>query len=98
MAEPTETDATIHEFPDMASDVLTERQRSILVTIRDSVESRGYPPSMREIGQAVGLTSTSSVKHQAHRARGQGLPAQGPAPPARDRGRHAGEHSRGPGH
>ncbi|MFV0287367.1 MAG: transcriptional repressor LexA [Demequina sp.] len=48
----------------MASDVLTERQRSILVTIRDSVESRGYPPSMREIGQAVGLTSTSSVKHQ----------------------------------
>src|SRR6185437_16344839 len=32
--------------------------------IRDSVERRGYPPSMREIGEAVGLTSTSSVAHQ----------------------------------
>ena len=32
--------------------------------IRDSVERRGYPPSMREIGEAVGLTSSSSVSHQ----------------------------------
>jgi repressor LexA len=32
--------------------------------IRESVRSRGYPPSVREIGQAVGLTSTSSVAHQ----------------------------------
>jgi repressor LexA len=32
--------------------------------IRDAVERRGYPPSMREIGDAVGLTSTSSVSHQ----------------------------------
>lgn len=43
---------------------LTERQRTILNVIRESVTSRGYPPSIREIGDAVGLTSTSSVAHQ----------------------------------
>jgi repressor LexA len=44
--------------------VLTWRQRKILRVIRDSVGSRGYPPSMREIGDAVGLTSISSVSYQ----------------------------------
>jgi len=43
---------------------LTERQRTILEVIRSSVMTRGYPPSIREIGDAVGLTSTSSVAHQ----------------------------------
>ncbi|RFD25426.1 repressor LexA [Mycobacterium uberis] len=43
---------------------LTERQRTILNVIRASATSRGYPPSIREIGDAVGLTSTSSVAHQ----------------------------------
>src|SRR3984885_8594211 len=43
---------------------LTPRQRTILDVIRASVSSRGYPPSIREIGDAVGLTSTSSVAHQ----------------------------------
>src|ERR1700689_2958956 len=44
--------------------VLTWRQRKVLQVIRDSVQKRGYPPSMREIGEAVGLTSTSSVPYQ----------------------------------
>jgi repressor LexA len=44
--------------------VLTWRQRKILRTIRESVQRRGYPPSMLEIGEAVGLTSTSSVSYQ----------------------------------
>jgi repressor LexA len=43
---------------------LTPRQRTILEVIRSSVTTRGYPPSIREIGDAVGLTSTSSVAHQ----------------------------------
>lgn len=43
---------------------LTARQRSILQTIQSVIATRGYPPSMREIGDAVGLTSPSSVKHQ----------------------------------
>jgi repressor LexA len=47
-----------------ADSVLTPRQRTILDVIRASVTSRGYPPSIREIGDAVGLTSTSSVAHQ----------------------------------
>ncbi len=49
---------------DSSDTVLTERQRTILEVIRSSVTSRGYPPSIREIGDAVGLTSTSSVAHQ----------------------------------
>jgi DNA-binding XRE family transcriptional regulator len=44
--------------------VLTWRQRKILRAIRESVQQRGYPPSMREIGDAVGLTSTASVRYQ----------------------------------
>jgi repressor LexA len=44
--------------------VLTWRQRKVLQVIRDSVQKRGYPPSMREIGDAVGLASTSAVSYQ----------------------------------
>ncbi|MDJ0343475.1 transcriptional repressor LexA [Streptomyces sp. H10-C2] len=43
---------------------LTVRQEQIVAAIEDSVRTRGYPPSMREIGAAVGLRSTSSVAHQ----------------------------------
>ncbi|HTL39955.1 MAG TPA: transcriptional repressor LexA [Pseudolysinimonas sp.] len=43
---------------------LSEKQLAILEMIQRSVASRGYPPSMREIGDAVGLSSLSSVTHQ----------------------------------
>ncbi|KXZ59778.1 MULTISPECIES: transcriptional repressor LexA [Brevibacterium] len=43
---------------------LSARQRQVLETIEASVHSNGYPPSMREIGKAVGLASLSSVAHQ----------------------------------
>lgn len=43
---------------------LTTRQARILHVIQDTVEQRGYPPSLREIGEAVGLASSSSVGHQ----------------------------------
>ncbi len=58
--------AEVHALPDGPPDAdgLTSRQRKVLEVIRDSVERRGYPPSMREIGESVGLTSTSSVSHQ----------------------------------
>lgn len=54
------------ELPDQPDPdhVLTWRQRKVLQVIRESVQRRGYPPSMREIGEAVGLTSTSSVSYQ----------------------------------
>ena len=58
--------ATVRSFPDRAADGdgLTQRQRRVLEVIRDSIDRRGYPPSVREIGEAVGLSSASSVAHQ----------------------------------
>ncbi|MFB9074189.1 transcriptional repressor LexA [Citricoccus parietis] len=43
---------------------LTDRQRIILGSIRSAIAAHGYPPSMREIGDAAGLASLSSVTHQ----------------------------------
>src|ERR1700712_1866232 len=43
---------------------LSEKQQAVLEVIQSSVARRGYPPSMREIGDAVGLASLSSVTHQ----------------------------------
>lgn len=43
---------------------LSDKQLAILEFIQQSVSTRGYPPSMREIGDAVGLSSLSSVTHQ----------------------------------
>jgi len=43
---------------------LSDKQLAILDVIQRSVSDRGYPPSMREIGDAVGLSSLSSVTHQ----------------------------------
>jgi len=58
--------ARISELPDGPADDsgLTARQRAILDMIRTTVADRGYPPSVREIGDGVGLTSPSSVAHQ----------------------------------
>ncbi len=57
---------SVTEIPDGPPDEagLTTRQRRILEVIRDHMRQQGYPPSVREIGEAVGLTSTSSVAHQ----------------------------------
>jgi len=53
-------------LPDTAesSDGLTARQRKILDFISSATADHGYPPSMREIGEAVGLTSSGSVAYQ----------------------------------
>ncbi|AKT51589.1 transcriptional repressor LexA [Arsenicicoccus sp. oral taxon 190] len=57
--------AKVTTLPDRdGRDGLTARQRKILEFIRNTVERRGYPPSIREIGDAVGLASVSSVSHQ----------------------------------
>lgn len=45
----------------MAPSDISERQREILEFILDTVRRRGYPPSVREIGEAVGLSSPSTV-------------------------------------
>lgn len=43
---------------------LTDRQRRILTAIRESMTDRGYPPTITELGNTVGLASKSSVAHQ----------------------------------
>lgn len=55
---------SVKALPDSDDADLTPRQRHILAVIRDSVAHRGYPPSVREIGEAVGLASASSVAYQ----------------------------------
>jgi repressor LexA len=65
--EEVGTESTVAtELPEQPNPyhVLTWRQRKILQVIRDSIQHRGYPPSRREIGEAVGLTSTASVLYQ----------------------------------
>ncbi|WP_426242163.1 transcriptional repressor LexA [Nocardioides sp. LHG3406-4] len=66
MAKTSGTGKKVLELPDGPPDAtgLTPRQQRVLATIKDSIEMRGYPPSMREIGEVVGLTSSSSVAHQ----------------------------------
>ena len=76
---------------------LTARQRKIVRFISGWIQEHGYSPSMREIGRAVGLTSTSSVEHQLAALQAKGylrraagcprtvevrLPGQPPVPPA----------------
>jgi repressor LexA len=46
---------------DMANKPLSRRQRQILEFIESQTRDRGFPPSVREIGEAVGLTSPSTV-------------------------------------
>jgi len=73
----------VTEIPDGPADSsgLTPRQRRVLEVIRDSVARRGYPPSMREIGEEVGLTSTSSVSHQLSTLERKGYLRRDPSRP-----------------
>lgn len=75
--------ATIHEMPDATTDAsgLTNRQRKVLEVIRRSVETRGYPPSVREIGESVGLNSPSSVAHQLRALEAKGFLRRDPNKP-----------------
>jgi repressor LexA len=80
---PTTRGATVRDLPDGPPDEsgLTPRQRKVLEVIRDSVERRGYPPTVREIGEAVGLTSTSSVSHQLATLQKKGFLRRDPSRP-----------------
>lgn len=73
----------VRDLPDGPADGsgLTPRQRKVLEVIRDSVERRGYPPTIREIGVAVGLASTSSVSHQLRTLQKKGFLRRDPTKP-----------------
>ena len=60
---------------------LSPRQRRILEVIRDAVVLRGYPPSIREIGDAAGLQSTSSVAYQLKELEKKGFLRRDPNKP-----------------
>jgi repressor LexA len=62
-------------------DELSDRQRKILHFIQEAVVERGYPPSIREIGDAVALTSTSSVHSQLEALERKGFIRRDPTKP-----------------
>ena len=70
---------TTNEKFDMS--VLSDRQKRILQVIRDAVVLRGYPPSIREIGDAAGLQSTSSVAYQLKELEKKGFLRRDPNKP-----------------
>ncbi len=75
--------AAFTSFPDGPTDAdgLTLRQRRILEVIKETVDRRGYPPSIREMGDAVGLASSSSVAHQLKMLEAKGLLRRDPNRP-----------------
>ena len=57
------SDTEVSQF-NPEGDGLTDRQRKILIVIQDAVKDRGFPPTVREIADLVGLASPASVAHQ----------------------------------
>jgi repressor LexA len=69
-----------HQYGDAMS-ALTARQRQILDVIERQTRERGYPPSVREIGEAVGLTSPSTVHNHLATLQRQGFLRRDPTKP-----------------
>ena len=62
-------------------EALTERQRQILQFIKDEIRTKGYPPSVREIGEALGLSSSSTVHGHMTRLEEKGYIRRDPTKP-----------------
>ena len=75
--------AKITQLPDGPADTegLTPRQRRILELIHLAVSTKGYPPTIREIGEAAGLASPSSVSHQLRALEAKGYLRRDPHRP-----------------
>ncbi len=73
----------VRSLPDGPADAhgLTLRQRLILQTIKEAIEKRGFPPTIREMGEAVGLASPSSVTHQLKALEAKGYLSRDPKRP-----------------
>lgn len=61
--------------------LLNSRQQQILAYIKDFLNSRGYPPSVREIGDAVGLSSSSTVHGYLNKLESMGFIKRDPTKP-----------------
>src|SRR4051794_23827414 len=60
---------------------LTDRQMRVVEAIREHTHRHGYPPSMRQIGEATGLASTSSVAYQLTKLEHMGVVGRDPRRP-----------------
>lgn len=65
----------------MAKDKLSAKQEQILNFLKEEILTRGYPPTVREIGEAVGLRSTSSVYSQLENLERLGCIRRDPSKP-----------------
>jgi len=65
----------------MAERATTEKQQRILEVIREFTSERGYPPSVREIGERVGLSSSSTVQSHLKTLERRGLLKRDPTKP-----------------
>jgi hypothetical protein len=63
--------------PGPRPDDLSPRQRKIIKAIRESLAARGYPPTLREIAEAAGLSSLGSVHHQLRSLEAKGVLTRG---------------------
>ena len=73
---------SVHELSERETpETLTVRQRRVLEVIRTAIDDRGYPPSMREIGDRSGLSSPSSVAHQLKTLEAKGFIRRDPNRP-----------------
>jgi repressor LexA len=70
-----------HLYARTMSEALTPRQREILNVISTSMQERGYPPSVREIGEAVGLNSPSTVHNHLNTLQKMGFLRRDPTKP-----------------
>jgi repressor LexA len=68
-------------LPNLAGENLTTRQRKIIQVIEDSARRDGYPPTLREIAEATGLASTSSVAYQLSTLEKKGYLSRGSGRP-----------------
>jgi len=81
MSDETPGDAALTRAGTRRRKSLSDKQLAILDVIQRSVSSQGYPPSMREIGDAVGLSSLSSVTHQLNQLELSGYVRRDPKRP-----------------
>lgn len=70
-----------HESSDYDESLLSERQRQILGFVREHVYAKGYPPAVREIGNAVGLSSSASVHAHLQKLEKLGFLQRDPSKP-----------------
>ena len=80
-ASAPRTGADASEAVTAAIDSLDKRARAVYEAVREAIATHGYPPSLREIGEQVGLTSPSSVKHQLDKLERLGLVRRDPNRP-----------------